>query len=121
MQNDVSPLTIYAAIAQLVERFHGKEEVSGSNPDRGSKSEMLQKLPPDWAVFWFRAAQTKEKTALSGDNFVISSNLERFYTFARTYFTAGEPKTPPLWQPKDNLWNTRAAHKRGKRKPKPKR
>ena len=25
-----------AAIAQLVERFHGKEEVSGSNPDRGS-------------------------------------------------------------------------------------
>ena len=36
VQNEVSPLTIYAAIAQLVERFHGKEEVSGSNPDRGS-------------------------------------------------------------------------------------
>ena len=87
MQNDVSPLTIYAAIAQLVERFHGKEEVSGSNPDRGSKLEMLQKLPPDWAVFWFRAAQTKEKTALSSDNFVISSNLERFFEFARTHFS----------------------------------
>ena len=26
----------YAAIAQLVERIHGKDEVSGSNPDRGS-------------------------------------------------------------------------------------
>ena len=25
-----------AAIAQLVERIHGKDEVSGSNPDRGS-------------------------------------------------------------------------------------
>ena len=27
---------IYAAIAQLVERIHGKDEVSGSSPDRGS-------------------------------------------------------------------------------------
>ena len=27
----------YAAIAQLVERIHGKDEVSGSSPDRGSK------------------------------------------------------------------------------------
>lgn len=26
----------YAAIAQLVERIHGKDEVSGSSPDRGS-------------------------------------------------------------------------------------
>ena len=26
----------HAAIAQLVERIHGKDEVSGSNPDRGS-------------------------------------------------------------------------------------
>ncbi len=26
----------YAAIAQLVERIHGKDEVSGSTPDRGS-------------------------------------------------------------------------------------
>ena len=28
----------YAAIAQLVERIHGKDEVTGSNPVRGSKS-----------------------------------------------------------------------------------
>ena len=27
-----------AAIAQLVERIHGKDEVSGSTPDRGSIS-----------------------------------------------------------------------------------
>ena len=27
----------HAAIAQLVERIHGKDEVSGSSPDRGSK------------------------------------------------------------------------------------
>ena len=27
----------YAAIAQLVERIHGKDEVSGSSPDRGSR------------------------------------------------------------------------------------
>lgn len=26
-----------AAIAQLVERIHGKDEVSGSSPDRGSR------------------------------------------------------------------------------------
>ena len=30
-------LTQPAAIAQLVERIHGKDEVSGSTPDRGSK------------------------------------------------------------------------------------
>ena len=30
-----------AAIAQLVERIHGKDEVSGSNPDRGSTSEFV--------------------------------------------------------------------------------
>ena len=29
----------YAAIAQLVERIHGKDEVSGSSPDRGSRIE----------------------------------------------------------------------------------
>lgn len=29
-------LKIYAAIAQLVERIHGKDEVPGSNPGRGS-------------------------------------------------------------------------------------
>ena len=33
----------YAAIAQLVERIHGKDEVSGSSPDRGSKLEIFQK------------------------------------------------------------------------------
>ena len=27
---------MYAAIAQLVERIHGKDEVTGSNPVRGS-------------------------------------------------------------------------------------
>ena len=31
-----------AAIAQLVERIHGKDEVSGSNPDRGSKIKLTQ-------------------------------------------------------------------------------
>ena len=30
-------VTDVAAIAQLVERIHGKDEVSGSSPDRGSK------------------------------------------------------------------------------------
>ena len=29
--------SLFAAIAQLVERIHGKDEVSGSSPDRGSK------------------------------------------------------------------------------------
>lgn len=38
---EISPLIWYnlpryAAIAQLVERIHGKDEVSGSTPDRGS-------------------------------------------------------------------------------------
>ena len=33
----VESITVYAAIAQLVERIHGKDEVSGSSPDRGSK------------------------------------------------------------------------------------
>ena len=28
--------SVYAAIAQLVERIHGKDEVLGSNPSRGS-------------------------------------------------------------------------------------
>ena len=36
-------MTICAAIAQLVERIHGKDEVSGSSPDRGSKLEIFQK------------------------------------------------------------------------------
>ena len=51
MQNEVSPLTIYAAIAQLVERFHGKEEVSGSNPDRGSKLDFSTTESPSRAAF----------------------------------------------------------------------
>jgi hypothetical protein len=29
---------IHARIAQLVERIHGKDEVSGSNPDSGSRA-----------------------------------------------------------------------------------
>ena len=70
---------------------------------------------------WSVLRTATQKAALSGDKIAISSDMERIFIFARTYFTAGEPKTPPLWQPKDNLWNTRAAHKRGKRKPKPKR
>ena len=53
---------IFAAIAQLVERFHGKEEVSGSNPDRGSKLEEIRKLSPAEAIFSLLAqrAQAKE-------------------------------------------------------------
>ena|GEM_PF-6237525 len=37
-----------AAIAQLVERIHGKDEVLGSNPSRGS---ILHPNCPKWAVF----------------------------------------------------------------------
>lgn len=33
-----------AAIAQLVERIHGKDEVSGSSPDRGSMTEFVDHL-----------------------------------------------------------------------------
>ena len=32
----IAKLAVHAAIAQLVERIHGKDEVSGSSPDRGS-------------------------------------------------------------------------------------
>ena len=32
-----------AAIAQLVERIHGKDEVSGSSPDRGSMVEFVDR------------------------------------------------------------------------------
>ena len=31
-----------AAIAQSVERIHGKDEVSGSNPDRGSRGKLVE-------------------------------------------------------------------------------
>ena len=34
----------HAAIAQLVERIHGKDEVSGSSPDRGSMAEFVDYL-----------------------------------------------------------------------------
>ena len=34
----VESIIVYVAIAQLVERIHGKDEVSGSSPDRGSRS-----------------------------------------------------------------------------------
>ena len=39
--------TVHAAIAQLVEHFHGKEGVSGSNPDRGSTLESSIKSRPE--------------------------------------------------------------------------
>ena len=32
----------HAAIAQLVERIHGKDEVSGSSPDRGSRIDFVE-------------------------------------------------------------------------------
>ena len=35
----------HAAIAQLVERIHGKDEVSGSSPDRGSNLEFTESRP----------------------------------------------------------------------------
>ena len=45
--------------------------------------------------------------------------MERIFAFARTYFSKGATEVKPLWQSKDNLWNTpRAERKRGKRKPK---
>ena len=37
----VESIIVYAAIAQLVERIHGKDEVSGSSPDRGSMVEFV--------------------------------------------------------------------------------
>ena len=40
----VSLLIIVAAIAQLVERIHGKDEVLGSNPSRGSREIMCHYL-----------------------------------------------------------------------------
>ena len=39
------PARTNAAIAQLVERIHGKDEVSGSSPDRGSKLEFTESRP----------------------------------------------------------------------------
>lgn len=33
----------HAAVAQLVERIHGKDEVSGSIPDRGSMKNLNKK------------------------------------------------------------------------------
>ena len=41
----------YAAIAQLVERIHGKDEVSGSSPDRGSKMDFSATESPSRAAF----------------------------------------------------------------------
>ena len=45
----------HAAIAQLVERIHGKDEVSGSNPDRGSKTD-LKPAPENSAGFFVHNA-----------------------------------------------------------------
>ena len=41
----VESIIVYAAIAQLVERIHGKDEVSGSSPDRGSKKFFISWQP----------------------------------------------------------------------------
>jgi len=64
---------------------------------------------------WLALRAATEKAAREGDQIAEKSILERIFISARTYFTAPEPKTPPLWQPTDNLWNTpRAERKRGK-------
>ncbi len=42
--------SVRAAIAQLVERIHGKDEVSGSTPDRGSILHLMQKHISDRIV-----------------------------------------------------------------------
>ena len=83
MQNNVSPITIYAAIAQLVERFHGKEEVSGSNPDRGSKMDFSATESPSRVAF---SVPPRKKAARMGDQIAVLSEMERFFAFARTYF-----------------------------------
>ena len=44
-------VVVCAAIAQLVERIHGKDEVSGSSPDRGSTSDIFWKRSPSRAAF----------------------------------------------------------------------
>ncbi len=36
-----------------VEHFHGKEGVSGSNPDDGSISKSISRLSPIWVAFSF--------------------------------------------------------------------
>ena len=40
-----------AAIAQLVERIHGKDEVSGSSPDRGSTIRLFSEIERECALF----------------------------------------------------------------------
>ena len=44
-------VVMYAAIAQLVERIHGKDEVSGSSPGRGSKLDLSAIRSPSRAAF----------------------------------------------------------------------
>ena len=44
-------VVICAAIAQLVERIHGKDEVSGSSPDRGSTLDLSAIRSPSRAAF----------------------------------------------------------------------
>ena len=68
-----------------------------------------QKTP--WSVL--RTAT--QKAALSGDQIAFYSDLERFFAFARTYFSKVPTEVKPQWQPKDNLWNApRTERKRGK-------
>ena len=51
-------LAIHAAIAQLVERIHGKDEVSGSSPDRGSRMLQTSELSPERAIFFLVVRST---------------------------------------------------------------
>ena len=100
-------------------------EIDGLNLFLSNKKARLLPHPEAYSPqenIWVLLCKTLEKRARSRSISSKSPFLEKFYNSARTYFTAGEPKTLPLWQPKDNLWNTpRAERKRGKRKPKPKR
>ena len=68
---------------------------------------------------WSVLRTATQKAAREGDQIAFVSELERIFAFARTYFSKGATEVKPLWQSKDNLWNTpRAERKRGKRKPK---
>ena len=44
----------HAAIAQLVERIHGKDEVSGSSPDRGSRIRLFRRTRRNTSHFYFK-------------------------------------------------------------------
>ncbi len=48
---------LYAAVAQMVERIHGKDEVSGSIPDCGSRDK--KSLPKEGIFCWLVLAIRK--------------------------------------------------------------